>query len=69
MGEKEAKKRESAMFQKNTILLNKIDKLEAIIKKMRCCGNCIHDYMEHEFSLSKECDTCINYSNWEFYED
>ena len=68
MGEKEAKKREAAMFQKNSILLNKIDKLEATIKKMRCCGNCSHDYDEEGFVIPKECNTCINLSNWELKE-
>lgn len=68
MGEKEAKKRERAMFQKNTILLNKIDKLETIIKKMRCCGNCKHDYDEEEVEPSVECKYCMYFSNWEFKE-
>ena len=68
MGEKEAKRRESEMFQKNAILLNKIDKLEAIIKKMKCCGNCKHDYDEGEVEPSVECKGCMYLSNWELKE-
>jgi hypothetical protein len=39
--------------------------LKALIDKMKCCGNCIHEINEDEIIVQTgHCDNCFEFCNW-----
>ena len=46
-------------------LTDRVKELEVQIEKMKCCGNCKHDYDEEQYITTDYCNDCFDFNKWE----